>query len=179
MYVSISEDLANHELCSTVVFTIEKKVHISEPTELKPMLFKNQLYCMSHSILFTWNYQLFWNICVCFSSFSASCISMCVLIEMYGFLIYIHISVWGCGQLNATIQFSGSGCPTLCNPMDCSMPDYPIHHQLPELTQTYVHQGGDAIQPSHPLLSLFLPSIFSRIGVFSNESVLHIRWPKY
>ena len=44
-------------------------------------------------------------------------------------------------------------CLTLCNPMDCSTPGLPVHHQLPELTQTHVHQVGDAIQPSHPLLS--------------------------
>ena len=42
--------------------------------------------------------------------------------------------------------------PTLCDPMDCSMPGFPVHHQLPELTQTHVHQLGDAIQPSHSLL---------------------------
>ena len=67
-------------------------------------------------------------------------------------------------------------CPTLCDPMDCSMPGLPVHHQLPEFTQTHVHQVGDAIQPSHPLL---LPSFFPSIRVFSNESVLHTRWPKY
>ena len=44
-------------------------------------------------------------------------------------------------------------CPTLCNPMDCSTPGFPVHHQLPELTQTHVHRVSDAIQPSHPLLS--------------------------
>ena len=44
-------------------------------------------------------------------------------------------------------------CPTLCDPMDCSMPGLPVHHQLPEFTQTHVHQVGDAIQPSHPLSS--------------------------
>ena len=53
-------------------------------------------------------------------------------------------------------------------------------HHLPEFTQTHVHQVGDAIQPSHPLLPpLLLPSIFPSIRVFSNESALHIRWPKY
>ena len=41
-------------------------------------------------------------------------------------------------------------CPTLCNPTDCSTPDFPVHHQPPELTQTHVHQVSDAIQPSHP-----------------------------
>ena len=42
--------------------------------------------------------------------------------------------------------------PTLCNPMDCSMPDFPVHHQLLKLAQTHVHQLGDVVQPSHPLL---------------------------
>ena len=44
-------------------------------------------------------------------------------------------------------------CPTLCSPMDCSTPGFPVHHQLPEFTQTHVHQVGDVIQPSHPLSS--------------------------
>ena len=44
-------------------------------------------------------------------------------------------------------------CPTLCNPMDCSMPGFPVHHQHTELAQTHVHRISDAIQPSHPLLS--------------------------
>ena len=71
-------------------------------------------------------------------------------------------------------------CQTLCNPMDHSTPGLPIHHQLPEFIQTHVHRVGDAIQPSHPLSSLLLlPSIFPSIRVFSNESVLHIRWTKY
>ena len=71
-------------------------------------------------------------------------------------------------------------CPTLCNLMDCSMPGFPVHHQLLELTWTHVHRVGDAIQPSHPLSSPSSPaSIFPNIRVFSNESILHIRWPKY
>ena len=57
-------------------------------------------------------------------------------------------------QFSSVIQ----SCPTLCNPMDCSMPGCPVHHQLPELTQTCVHRVGDAVQPSHPLLS---PSPFA------------------
>ena len=80
------------------------------------------------------------------------------------------------------LQFSSFAhwCLTLCYPMDCSTPGFRVHHQLPELAQTPVHRVSDAIQPSHPLLSLlFLPSVFSSIRVFSNESVLHIRWPKY
>ena len=81
------------------------------------------------------------------------------------------------------VQFSSVAqlCPTLCNPMDCSMPGLPVHHQLPEFTETRVHWVGDVIQPSHPLCCplLFLSSVFPSIRVFSNESVLHIRWPKY
>ena len=52
-------------------------------------------------------------------------------------------------------QFSSvtQSCLTLCDPMDCSTPDFPVHDQLPELTQTHVHRVGDAIQPSHPLSS--------------------------
>ena len=71
-------------------------------------------------------------------------------------------------------------CPTLCDPMDCSTPGLPVHHQKPELAQTHVHRVSDAIQPSHPLSSSsLLPSIFPSIRVFSNELTLHIRWPKY
>ena len=44
-------------------------------------------------------------------------------------------------------------CPTLCDPINCSTPGIPVHHQLPELTQTHAHQASDAIQPSHPLSS--------------------------
>ena len=78
------------------------------------------------------------------------------------------------------LQFSSvaQSCPTLCNPMDCSMPGSLVYHQLPELAQTHVHRVGDAIQPSHPLSSPSPPpSIFPSIRVFSNESALHIRWP--
>ena len=71
-------------------------------------------------------------------------------------------------------------CLTLCDPMDCSMPGFPVHHQLPEPAQTHVHHIGDAIQPSYPLSSLLLPSsIFPSIREFSHELVLHIRCPKY
>ena len=65
-----------------------------------------------------------------------------------------------------------------CDPMDCSIPGFPIHHQLPEFTQTHVHWVGGAIQPSHPLSSPS-PSVFPSIKVFTNESVFGIRWPKY
>ena len=86
------------------------------------------------------------------------------------------------GVTFGSVQFISvtQSCLTLCDPMDCSTPVFPVHHQLLEPTQTQVHQVGDVIQPSHPLSSPFLPpSIFSSIRVLSNESVLSIRWPKY
>ena len=67
---------------------------------------------------------------------------------------------------------------TLCHPMDCSMPDLPVHHQLPKLTQTHVHRVSDVILPSQPLFPLLLPSsIFPSIWIACYESVLCIRWP--
>ena len=63
--------------------------------------------------------------------------------------------------------------------MDCSMPGLPVHHQLPEFTQTQVHES---VMPSNHLIlccPLLLPSVFPSIRVFSNESALRIRWPKY
>ena len=81
----------------------------------------------------------------------------------------------------SSVQYSSVTqlCLNLCDPMGCSMPGFPVHHQLLELTQTHVHQVSDAIQPSHPLHLLLPPSIFLSIRVFSTESVLCITWPKY
>ena len=78
-----------------------------------------------------------------------------------------------------SVQFSSvpqSGL-TFCNPVDCSTPGFPVHHQLPELTQTHVHQGSDNIQPSHPLWSPSPAFNLSQYQGLYNESV-HIRWPK-
>ena len=91
------------------------------------------------------------------------------------------------------VQFSSvfQLCPTLCNAMAWSTPGLPVHHQLPEFTQTHVHWVSDAIQPSHPLSSPSPPALnFSPhqglfffflffFFFFSYESALHIRWPKY
>ena len=79
-------------------------------------------------------------------------------------------------------QFSSvaQSCPTLCDPMDCSTPGLPVHHQLPEFIQTHVHWIGDAIQPSHPLSSPSSPTfnLSQHQSLFKWVS-LHIRWPKY
>ena len=79
-------------------------------------------------------------------------------------------------QLNSVAQ----SCPILCDPMNRSMPGLPVHHQLPEFTQTHVPRVNDAIQ--HLILCrpfLLLPSIFPNIRVILNESAFHTRWPKY
>ena len=77
------------------------------------------------------------------------------------------------------IRSVAQSCPTLCDPMNRSMPGLPVHHQLPEFTQTLVHRVTDAIQPSHPLSSPSPPAPNPNMRVFSNESTLHMRWPKY
>ena len=78
----------------------------------------------------------------------------------------------------SSVQFSSFSqlFPTLCNPMNCSMPGFPVHHQLPQLAQTHVHRVNDG--SNHLILCcplLLLPLIFPSIRVLSNESVLHIR----
>ena len=75
---------------------------------------------------------------------------------------------------------SPQSCPTLCDPMGCSLPGLPVRHQLPELLKL---MSIESVMPSNHLILccplLLLPSIFPSIRVFSNESVLHIMWPKY
>ena len=85
-------------------------------------------------------------------------------------------------SVSRSVQFSSvaQSCQTLCDPMNCSTPGLPVHHHLPEFTQTHIHRVGDTIQPPHPLSSPFLlPLIPPSIRVFSNESALPMRWPKY
>ena len=82
----------------------------------------------------------------------------------------------------SSVQFISitQSCVILCDPMDCSTPGFPVHHQLLEFTQTHVHQS---VVPSNNVilycLVLLPTSIFPSIRVFSNESVFLIRWPKY
>ena len=79
----------------------------------------------------------------------------------------------------STLLFSNSVMLTLCDPMDCSTPGFPVHHQLLELAQTHVHQVDDAIQPSHPLSPSPPPAfnLSKHQGIF-HELALCIRWPK-
>ena len=92
------------------------------------------------------------------------------------------ISIFLAQTLKAINQFISvtQSCPTLWDPMDCRTPGLPVHHQVLELAQSHVHRVSDVVQSSHPL-SYPSPPIFNfpSIRVFSNESVLCIRWPKY
>ena len=121
-----------------------------------------------------------WNIILEYSKFESKMLkeiyhtnlkhNCCSLIKRCWCFCYIMFSI---SQFSSVAQL----CPTLCDPMDYSMPGFPVHHQFPELAQTH---AMELVMPSnhlilcHPLL--LLPSIFPSIRVFSNESVLHIRW---
>ena len=93
---------------------------------------------------------------------------------------YLVTVVRNCSR--AVISSVAQLCPTLCDPMNCSTPGLPVHHQMPEFTQTQVHEVGDAIQPSYPLSSPSPPapnpsqhqSLFQWV-----KSTLRMRWPKY
>ena len=98
--------------------------------------------------------------------------------------IFVSICLTYCGtpMLHTSVQFSSvaQSCPTLCNPMNCSVPGLPVHYQLLGFTQLV---SIESVMPSnhlilcHPLI--LLPSIFPSIRVFSNESALFIRLSKY
>ena len=92
--------------------------------------------------------------------------SFSILLWLFEVFVYFHTN---CeiicsnsvrNTVGSLIQFSWvtQSCPTLCDPMNCSRPGLPVHHQLPEFTQTHVHWVSDVIQPSHPLLSLSPPA---------------------
>ena len=92
--------------------------------------------------------------------------------------------LWSQAELksHALVQFSSvtQSCLTLYDPMDCRMPGFPVHHQLPELAQIHDHRVGDTIQSSHPLLAPSPPALkFLSIRIFAHESAVCIRWPKY
>ena len=88
----------------------------------------------------------------------------------------LQLCYWTSSSVNSVAQ----SCPILCDPMDCSMPGFPVHHHLLQFVQTQVHWVSDAIQPSHPLSSPSPPAFnLSQHQVFSSGSVLRIRWPNY
>ena len=105
-------------------------------------------------------------------------VNFCYIVIQYThtYILFHIIFLYGLlSQFSCSVVWSAPP-----NPMDGSMLGFPVHHQIPELTQTHFHRVGDAIHPSHLCHPLLLqPSIFPSIKVFSNESVLCIRWPKY
>ena len=101
-------------------------------------------------------------------------------ISCIGRQILYHCATWEAQILYTVLCLVAQLCLTLCNPMDCSTPGFPVHHQLPEFTQTHVHWVSEAIQPSHPLSS---PSphtlnLSQHQGLFK-WVILCIRRPKY
>ena len=114
-----------------------------------------------------------------FAPFLGVCIKLSLpsecwlVIYPYGFTLTGLWTNWG--QENCfiiSVSSVAQSCLTLCNPMDCSTPGFPVHHQLPEFAQTHAHRVRDIIQPSHPLSPLLLlPSIFPSTRGFSSESV--------
>ena len=98
-----------------------------------------------------------------------------------GFSIGALYSIVGVFSISRFVVVQSLSCVQLCNPMECSTPGFPVLHHLPELAQTCVHWFTDTIQPSHPLSSPSPPAfnLSQQIRVFSNESALCIRWPKY
>ena len=93
--------------------------------------------------------------------------------------IIIPTDVHTVSSLNIRFSSVAQPCLTLCDPMNCSARDLPVHHQLPEFTQTHVHR---VMSSSHLILChhlLLLPPIPPSIRVFSNESTLCMRWPNY
>ena len=95
----------------------------------------------------------------------------CILMNIW------NLQRWHQRSHVSSVQFSSvpQSCPTLCNLRDCTTPGFPLHHQLPELTQTHVHQVGDAIHPSHPLSSLSPPAfnLSQHQGLFKWVSSSH------
>ena len=115
--------------------------------------------CQNHLTIYVrhyfWAFLFYWSVCL----------SLCYII--------VFVTVFCCCSVTQL-------CPTPCDPIDCSTPGFPVLHHLPDLAQTHVHWVGDAIQLSCPLSSPSHPAFYlSSIRVFSNESALCLRWPKY
>ena len=147
---------------------MENGNHLADLYNLSPVV-RNlaSMICYPFTLLFSWEILLYHYRHTCHTPTENNVTDYITILPCHSFCL---------------IQFSSvaQSCPILCEPMDCSTPGFPIHHQLQELAQTHVNQVGDAIQPSHPLLSPSPPAfnLSQHQGLF-NESVLHIRWPKY
>ena len=138
-------------------------------------VYKEFFYCITHFLISAFLYMIGHLVAYnCHLLYKVTSLCKCHLFDQLLNLLNMNIFIQL--QISSVTQ----SCPTLCDPMNRSMPGLPVHHQLLEFTQTHVHRVSDAIQPSHPLLSPFLlPPTPPSIRVFSNESTLCVRWPKY
>ena len=147
---------------------------ICHPTSLCPvrfllinLLIVSQEFLVPRESLFSWHFQGFFFFLL-FDNF----IIIYLIVDSFEYIFLGSI-----GLLESEVhQFSSvaQSCPTLCDPMNCSMPGLPIHHQFLEFTQTHVHWVGYAIQPSHPLLSPSpVPNPSQHQGVFQWVNSLH------
>ena len=103
-----------------------------------------------------------------------------IILLMYCWIQFASILLRLLASIFIKDQFSSvaQSCPTLCDPMGCSTPGFPVHHQHPELTQTHIHTVGDAIQPSHPLLSPYTIKVTISSVQFSAFPHIHETvWP--
>ena len=110
--------------------------------------------------------------------------NQCYITVHHSNLKYFQLFIWQSTVMNGFVCFCCSSfaqlCLTLCDPTDYSTPGFPVLHYLPELAQTHVHFLSDGIQPSHTLSPSSPPAfIFPSIRVSSNESAVHIRWPRF
>ena len=120
--------------------------------------------------------------CLCFSCCRKDYYNNDSNSKLYVIFCKIHVVPLNGGDgISQSVSSVAQSCPTLCDPMNRSTPGLSVHHQLPEFTQTHVHQVGDTIQPSHPLLSPSppAPNPSQNQSLFSDESTLRMRWPKY
>ena len=103
-------------------------------------------------------------------------LSICLDLEIGNVEWNLGVFLLPSNHYSVLVSSVAQSYPSLCDPMDCSTPGFSVHHQLLEHTQTHIHWVGEAIQPSPPLMPR---SVFPKIRVFSNESVLCTRWPNY
>ena len=108
--------------------------------------------CLGYRVIITLSKFHIYALIYCISVFLSDLLHSCIIGSCF-----IHFIRTDSNEffLISSVQFISvaQSCPTLCNPMDCSMPGFPVHHQLPEFIQIHVHWVSDAIEPSHPLLS--------------------------
>ena len=127
---------------------------------------------------------MLFKVCVSLFVFWMICPLMCYCHFPFSYFGCIWLMYWDALTVGVSVQFSSvaQSFPTLCGPMNCSMPGLPVHHQLPEFTETHVHWVSDAIQPSHPVSSPSPPapnpsqhqSLFQWVNSLHEVAKVHI-----